>query len=195
MKQHKHHRQPTLEQRYQISRLRKAGMSLRAIADEVGISCSTVIRELSKNSTADGYNADAAQISTNKRRSESHKHNKRSPETDRIISESLSLGLSPEAISQRTKVELSPESVLCHGTIYTSIYNNKARGGRLFSRLPRHVKKRWKGGKRRHMAGASLIPQQQDISKRHTILDKRSRIGDWEDDTGLGKKGLPGDTP
>ncbi len=39
------------------------------------------------------------------------------------------------------------------------------------------------------MAGASLIPQRQDISKRPAIVDKRSRIGDWEGDTVHGKKG------
>jgi IS30 family transposase len=54
-KQNKHYQQLTQEPRYQISGLRKAGMSLRAIAAEVGVHSSTVSRELRRNASEGGY--------------------------------------------------------------------------------------------------------------------------------------------
>ena len=52
MKNHnKHHQQLTQEQRYQISGMRKAGMTHAAIVEAVGVSSSTISRELKRNST------------------------------------------------------------------------------------------------------------------------------------------------
>ncbi|MCP4342036.1 MAG: helix-turn-helix domain-containing protein [Desulfobulbaceae bacterium] len=53
--QNKHYQQLTQEPRYQISALRKTGMSLRSIAQEVGVRFSTVSRELRGNATDVGY--------------------------------------------------------------------------------------------------------------------------------------------
>ena len=49
------YQQLTQEPRYQISALRKTGMTLRGIAKEVGIHFSTVSRELCRNKTEGGY--------------------------------------------------------------------------------------------------------------------------------------------
>ncbi|WP_419174085.1 transposase [Desulfosediminicola sp.] len=118
MKQHKHYRQLTQEQRYQISGLRKARVSIRTIAEEVGVSLSTISRELKRNSGPAGYDLGIAQNLSDSRRAEAQKNHKRSAETNRIISESLSLGWSPEAISHRMRIELPPELGLCHSTVY-----------------------------------------------------------------------------
>ena len=189
MKQHKHYRQLTQEQRYQISGLRKARMSMRAIAEEVGVSFSTISRELKRNSGPAGYYPEIAQNLSEARRAEAQKNHKRSTETNRIISESLLLGWSPEAISHRMQIELRPELALCHSTVYARINEDKAGGGTLFKRLPRFGKRRWKGGKRRNQAGASLIPNRRDISERPPIVDERNRVGDWEGDTVHGRNG------
>lgn len=61
MKQHKHYRQLIQEQRYQISGLRKVGMSCRAIAEEVGVNFSNISRDFQRNSNSYGYAAVDAQ--------------------------------------------------------------------------------------------------------------------------------------
>ncbi len=74
-------------------------------------------------------------------------------------------------------------------SIYARIKEDKARGGTLFRQLHRFGKRRWKGGKRRSLAGASLIPNRRDISERPAIVDERTRVGDWEGDTVHGRNG------
>lgn len=180
--QNKHYQQLTQEPRYQISALRKTGMSLRDIAKEVGISHSTVSRELSRNATDGEYNPLIAQQMSDSRKRAAHKANKVTDTTDTIILESLALGWSPEAISYRLKLEVQPVDQLSHSTIYRRIEEDKKKGGMLYCWLPMFGKKRWKGGKRRK-AGVRLIPDRVDISARPLEVDARSRIGDWEGDT------------
>lgn len=183
IKQNKHYQQLTQEPRYQISGLRKAGMSLRDIAHEVGVHFSTVSRELRRNATANGYTAHAAQQLSSSRRRTAKKAHKRQEKTDTIIRESLTLGWSPEAISQRLEIETQPPEQLSHTTIYRRIEEDRQEGGMLYCRLPRFGKKRWKGGKRNKKAGVKLIPNRVDITQRPAVVDERKRIGDWEGDT------------
>lgn len=146
--QNKHYQQLTQEPRYQISALRKAGMALRAIADEVGVHFSTVSWELRRNATKDGYSPQIAhQICDSRRRLAKIAH-KRNDITDTIIRESLTLGWSPETISQRLKIERQLDEHLSHSTIYRRIGEDRQRGGTLHRRLPRFGKRRGKGGKR-----------------------------------------------
>jgi IS30 family transposase len=83
--QNKHYQQLTQGSRYQISVLREAGMSLRAIAELVGMHFSTVSRELRKNATADGYHPEIAHQLSDIRRKAASKANKRTERTDTII--------------------------------------------------------------------------------------------------------------
>ena len=181
--QNKHYQQLTQEPRYQISALRKAGMSLRAIAEEVGVHFSTISRELRRNVTPDGYLPQVAHQMSDSRRRTALKADKRTPTTDVIIRESLALGWSPEAISQRLKLEVQPPEQLCHSTIYKRIAEDKQKGGALHCSLPRFGKKRWKGGKRNKKAGINIIPNRVDITERPQVVDARERLGDWEGDT------------
>jgi len=181
--QNKHYQQLTQAPRYQISVLRKAGMSLRAIAELVGIHFSTVSRELRRNVTEVGYHPEIAHQLSDIRRKTAFKAHKRTERTDTIIKESLAIGWSPEAISQRLRIEAQPHEHLCHTTIYRRIDADRQQGGMLYQRLPRFGKKRWKGGKRNKKAGVKLIPDRIDISERPEVVEKRERIGDWEGDT------------
>lgn len=181
--QNKHYQQLTQEPRYQISALRKAGMSLRSIAQEVGINFSTVSRELRRNATDAGYIPQIAHQLSDSRRKTAQKAHKRSDKTDTIISESLALGWSPAAISERLKLETQPPYQLSHSTIYSRIEDDRQQGGMLYCRLPRFGKKPWKGGKRNKKAGVKLIPDRVDITERPPVVDDRTRIGDWEGDT------------
>lgn len=59
--QNKHYRQLTQELRYQVSALRKAGMSLRGVSEIVGVYFSTISREIQRISSKDGYEPQVAQ--------------------------------------------------------------------------------------------------------------------------------------
>ena len=59
--------QLTLEKRYQISALIKAGLKQKDIAFEIGVHPSTISREIRRNNDiARGYNAELAQIKSTK---------------------------------------------------------------------------------------------------------------------------------
>jgi len=186
--QNKHYQQLTQEPRYQISGLRKAGMSLRAIAQEVGVHVSTISRELRRNATKSGYSPTIAHKMSETRRKTAPKASKRTAKTDDIIKEFLGLEWSPETISQRLKVEAEVRDQLSHSTIYRRIEEDRLRGGILHRKLPRFGKTRWKGGKRYRQAGVRLIPDRVDITERPKIVDNRERLGDWEGDTVHGHK-------
>ena len=182
-KQNKHYQQLTQEPRYQISALRKAGMSLRSIAKEVGCHFSTISRELRRNATGANYLPEIAHQLSDHRKKTALKAHKRADKTDTIISESLAIGWSPAAISERLKLEMLPSDQLSHSTIYRRIRDDRLQGGTLYCRLPRFGKVRWKGGKRNTKAGVKLIPNRVDITERPQVVDDRTRIGDWEGDT------------
>ena len=183
MKNHnKHYQQLTQEQRYQIFGLRKAGMTQVAIAEALGVSGSTISRELKRNSTENSYDPKIAHVQSVNRRSAAGKANKRDPATDTIIRESLALGWSPAAISARMYIECPESNRLSHTTIYRRVKENHKQGGMLYTRLPRYGKRRWKGGKRYRKAGVAIIPNRVDISSRPEVVEQRSRLGDWEGD-------------
>ncbi len=182
-KHNKHYRQLTQEPRYQISALRKTGMTVRAIAIEVGIHFSTVSRELRRNALGDGYDPVIAHQLSETRKITADKANKRLERTDTIIEEFLALRWSPETISQRLKIEAEEHEQLSHSTIYRRIEEDRQQGGLLFRKLPRFGKTRWKGGKRNKKAGVRLIPDRVDNAKRPKVVEDRERLGDWEGDT------------
>jgi IS30 family transposase len=136
----KHYQQLTQEQRYQISGLRKAGMSARAISQEVGVHFSTVTRELKRNQINGYYHPYQAHRLSNQRRKTVLKANQFSYKTDEFIKASLTLGWSPEAMSQRLKLESRASEQLSHSTIYRRIDRDRAQGGKLYPDLPRFGK-------------------------------------------------------
>lgn len=139
--QNKHYQQLTQEPRYQISALRKTGMSLISIALEVGVHFSTVSRELRRNVTANGYVPQVAHRLSDSRRRSAQKVNKRTDMTDAIIKQSLVLGWSPETICQRLRIEAKPLEHLSHTIIYRRIKEDRQQGGMLYRKLPRFGKK------------------------------------------------------
>ena len=178
----KQYRQLTQELRYQISVLRQHGMSLRKIQSETKVHFSTVSRELRRNASEARYDPAVAQQLSEQRKRTAFKANKRCDKTSEIIRSSLVLGWSPEAISQRMNIEYQ-ELKLSHSTIYRRVQCDKQNGGSLHRYLPRFGKTRRKGGKRNKKAGVTLIPDRIDITERPAIVEKRSRLGDWEGDT------------
>jgi len=72
-----------------------------------------------------------------------------------------------------------------HETIYRYIYANKANRGKLYKYL-RHKNKKYHKRSNDYQARGTIIDRVM-IGKRPKIVEKKSRIGDWEIDTVVGK--------
>lgn len=163
----KHYHQLSLEQRYQIWSLHESGATQSAIGLTIKVDRSTVSRELKRNSTAGGYQPKVAEQLSQTRKRSAYKACKRNESVDKQIIEKLRQGWSPGAISERIKLEKKTQDpCLSHTSIYRMIAKDKAQQGVLHHYLPNTGKTRWKGGKRKKQAGASLIPNRIDITER-----------------------------
>ena len=131
------YRQLTQEQRYQIGAYIRIGMKRSEIARRVGVHRSTVWREIRRNSTSYRYNPSRA-VRLARERHEGKRKRGVDSETWRRVEGQLSLGWSPEQISERLRVEGLP--AVSHETIYRRIYQNKQEGGDLYIFLRRRHK-------------------------------------------------------
>jgi len=119
-------------------------------------------------------------------RHHSEKSTKRTAQVEKMIEHLLIKGLSPEAIRDRTKLELG-ESIASHETIYRWLLLDKDNGGELYKHLLRVSKpyrKRY-GSKRRR----GKIQNRVGIEERPKIVEERARRGDWEGNTVHGTNG------
>jgi len=177
----KSYRHLAYEQRCQIYILKERGDSRSEIARSLKVHPSTITRELKRNSQGDTYHCEMADQKAQDRRKESHCR-KMTQEMILIIEEKLKMGLSPVQISGRLKKE--GKASVGHESIYKHIWSDKKRGGSLYKNLRRSGKKynrRSKG-----CAGRGCIPGRIDIKQRPEIVEKKTRIGDWELDTIIG---------
>ncbi|MBE8168279.1 MAG: IS30 family transposase [Shewanella sp.] len=161
---------------------------MEAQPPKLGIDHSTISRELKRNSVNGKYLPEHAQNTSVERKNTALKFSKKNENTDVIIEKWITLGWSPETISQRMALELEHSDRLSRDTIYSRIEQDKSLGGKLHQYLPRFGKTRWKGGKRRKDAGVRLIPNRVDIIDRPNIVEERVRLGDWAGDTVHPKK-------
>ena len=175
--------QLTREERYQIYALKTAGHDQVEIARVLGRHKSTISRELTRNRGLRGYKPKQANnIALTRRQAKL---------VPRILQESwgrvellLHEHWSPEQISnwlrQEESIHVSPE------WIYQYILRNKQAGGDLhrYLRCQRQRKKRYGSPNRR-----GRIIGRVSIDERPEIVNQRSRIGDWEADTVIGKRG------
>jgi transposase, IS30 family len=191
------HRTPlTLRERIDIEERYKYGSSITSIARDIGRNKSTISRELT-GKTRTGvkkYQADVAHRKALKRIA------KRGNVSildinERLYSyvvEKLRLGWSPEQISLRLPIEYKndKEMRISYETIYQYAYspvrigsNGKMRANCIDLRpfLPRRHKRRATKGARSAQK-AERRDNLPSIDDRPAIIDKRSRVGDWEDD-------------
>ena len=175
--------QLTKEQRYQISGLKRTGLNQRQIAEEVGVSKSTISRELRRNEGQRGWRPKQAQETAEERRRGQTPATRFSPEDLSCVEALIRKDFSPAQVSGR----LSLEDVLqiSHETIYQHIYRDKASGGTLWSHLrcQKQRRKRYGSGQERR----GMIKNRVSIDQRPQIVEQRVRIGDWEGDTVIGK--------
>jgi IS30 family transposase len=178
------YRQLTLEKRYQISALKKAGLNQKSIALEIGVHPSTVSRELRRNrDSVRGYSPELAQIISSKKHKEKTKRFALTKAIEKYIRSKLKLDWSPEQIAGRMKRDTGVYVV--HETIYRYIYQNKRNGGKLYKYL-RHKNKKYHCRSNDYMARGTIVDRVM-INKRPKVVEKKSRIGDLEIDTVVGK--------
>lgn len=177
------YQQLTYEQRCQISALKKTGASQREIAENIGVSQSTVSRELARNTGERGYRHKQAQEKAVSRRVLASRPSKMTATMIGLIESKLGLEWSPEQIAGWLLVE--HQVLLSHEAIYLHVWADKKAGGDLYAHLRQQGKKY---NKRRHgKSTRGQIKNRISIDDRPVEVDAKSRIGDWEIDTVIGK--------
>jgi IS30 family transposase len=175
------YRHLTYEQRCQIEILITRGDSLSEIAGTLGVHRSTIMRELRRNGGQQGYNARQANSKAKEHRQRPCAK-KMSPKMIVVVEEKLKLGWSPVQISGWLKRQ---ENInISYETIYKYIWKDKQQGGTLFKCL-RHKGKKY-NKRSKGTAGRGCIPGRIDIGERPSIVEEKTRLGDWELDTIIG---------
>ena len=176
--------QLTYNQRYHIYTFMKAGFCQSEIAREIGVHKSTISREIRRNRGRRGYRPKQAHQFTIARRDKAK--SRITDEDWELIEELICLDWSPEQISDCCRVE--QELQISHEWIYQYIYRDKKGGGSLWKHLRCHKKRRKRYGS---YDKRGQIPNRTSIDERPQVVEDRSRLGDWEADTiiGKGKKG------
>jgi transposase, IS30 family len=175
------YQQLTQEQRYQIYALLKMGHNQTEIAETVGVHKATISRELGRNTGQRGYRPRQAEQFSQARRKKGQPRIEAS--TWQVVAEKLQQDWSPEQISgwllRNKAVHISPE------WIYQFVYANYRAGGQLYQHLRSQKKRR----KRLHgQDRRGQLMGRRSIEERPAVVAERSRIGDWEVDTILGKQ-------
>jgi IS30 family transposase len=173
--------QLTQEERYQIYALNKAEHDQIEIAMILNRHKSTISRELRRNSGLRGYRPQQAQRLTEQRRQSKAKPSIPQSlwrQVERLLREDWS----PEQINLWLKAEYNVS--VSHEWIYQYILQDKACGGALYHHLRCKKKRRKRYGS--YSRRGQLIDRI-SIDERPAIVESRSRIGDWELDTIIGK--------
>lgn len=181
----------SLEQRYQIEALLKAGMQQNEIATTIGKSCSCISRELRRNKSSTlKYDAQRAHGKTQWRHKMKAKSILFTSSMKNYCREKLTRERwSPELISVEGKKQLG--TFISHEWIYRWIWKCKFsvriedRSDRQLYNYLAHGKRRKRRGKQRTSRG--IIHHRVSVEQRPAIVNKRNRIGDIEVDLMLGK--------
>ena len=175
----------TKEQRYTICVMKKQGSSQKDIALTIGKDKSVVSRELKRNcdKRSKKYDADLAQQKYEQRQRDKPKHIFFTGEVKQCVDELLNKDYSPEQIAGRTK--LKGINCVSHERIYQYVWKDKKDGGNLYKHLRRKGRKYRKRGNSKDTRG--IIKGRIGIEQRPAIVDKKTRIGDLEIDTVIGK--------
>jgi transposase, IS30 family len=175
------YKQLTREQRYQIYALKKEQHTQARIAANLSVHPSTISRELLRGRGQRGYRPKQAQHLAESRLRR-RQRSRIAASTWAVVERLLWKQWSPEQISGRLKLE--GQASVSHERIYQHIYRDKREGGRLYLHLRCRKKRRKRYGT---YSLRGQLPNRTSIDLRPKIVDGRSRIGDWEADTLIGK--------
>jgi len=175
--------QLTREQRYQIYALRKAGHTQAKTAALIGVHESTVSRELRRNRGRRGYRPGRAHESAAARRRATHRP-RIGAQTWALVDELLRLEWSPEQVAGR--LELVGRETVSHERIYQHVRADKRAGGTLHLHLRCRRERRKRYGKH---SRRGQIAGRVGIEERPAVVEAKRRVGDWEADTIVGRRG------
>jgi IS30 family transposase len=164
----------TREERYQIYALKKAGHTQVEIANVLERSASTISRELARNRGGRGYRPRQAHDLALERRAINALQI--DDDTWQFAQARLMEQWSPDQISKHAAISIE--------TVYQRVYADKWMGGSLWKQLRCQKQRRKRYGKTDRRG---IIPNRRSIEQRPAIVEARSRIGDWEADTIIGK--------
>lgn len=164
----------TQEERYQIYTLLREGFSKRHIASRLNRAASTITREIKRNRNRNGYFAKHAHKLACKRLKSNPILIR--PELWSEVEKHLNLQWSPEQISSQLGVSFT--------SIYRYIQKDKMAGGFLHTHLRVRNQRKRKYG---HPETRGQINNRKNIQERPKIVEDRSRFGDLEIDTIVGK--------
>lgn len=177
------YKQLTSGLRYQIYGLKQAGLNQTEIAEKIGVNKATISREFHRNKGKRGWRPKQAQTLHDERRQACVNGRKFSPENWCEVEKLIRGDLSPEQVSGRLKCEGS--LLISHEIIYRHVYADKRDGGdlHLHLRSQKPHRKRYASGQERR----GTIKNRVSIDERPEIVTEKTRIGDWEGDTVIGK--------
>ena len=180
------------DERTTIADLRRAGRSMRSIADELGRDVSTISRELRRNRdpASNQYRPFTAQrLATERRARPGRGKLIRDPELRTFVAARLKKRWSPEQISRALREEFpdQPERHLVPETIYQAVYRPELGG------LHREAPKALRTGRRRRkphrhpdVRRPGHLVRMTMISERPVEANDRSVPGHWEGDLIIG---------
>ncbi len=167
-----------LDERYELYRLKEAGIAQNEIASLMNRSESTISRELRRNSLPKGgYKPGSADRITLSRRRRCSKIERFSL-LEEHVRDRLAMGWSPEQIAGRLKQEQSEHTVSIE-TIYRYLYRPKIKPDKLYLYLPRAKAKR---GQRYYKRRREPLENRRSIHDRPKEVEGRETFGHWEGD-------------
>lgn len=177
------YKQLTQEERCQIYAYKQSGLTKSEIAMQLSRSKSTISREIQRNRGEKGYRPKQAQEKAAQRWREADKAIKFDEAMQATVVGYLRQEWSPEQITGYCRKHNI--AMVSHERIYRFVWADMTNGGSLHDHL-RHQRKRYKkryGSQDKRGTIAGRI----SIEERPAMVDKKSRLGDWEGDTIIGK--------
>jgi IS30 family transposase len=191
----------SIEEREKIQELLWKKTSIRAIAQELGRSPSSISREIKKNESKIQKKYTPRQANNRaleKRKNRGRTQRLKNEKIRQYVIEKLKLRWSPEQIAGRISFEL-PEHSISHEAIYQFIYAQIHRKGYGYLKpggieLRHHLRRRKK--RRTHLGMRKTKKLSRfngtSIEERPSVVDRRTRLGDWETDTVESLRGKAG---
>jgi len=174
----------TLRERYLIHAYRRV-RTQKEMAKMIGVHPSTVSRELKKGLDTSGrvYFPIGSDNRAKRLQEEKSKQAnlKLTDSVIKLIKKYLKKEYSPEQISATLSIKHGV--TISHVTIYGFIHKDRLHNGTLHTKLRHKGKRRAKYGKGRK----NRIPNRVSIEQRPAIVEEKTRVGDFEADTIIGK--------
>ncbi len=177
----------TKEERFYIQKALREGKNKKEISEQLDRHPSSIGREMRRNMSCRSYlyTWELAQMFSQNRKGRKHRQRelKIQGDVEGQVTDLIKQYLSPEQVSGYLKKH--HEISISHETIYRYIFSDPERKLELKPFLRQGAKMR----RKRYGSGAraSNIPNRRPIEDRPDIVETKSRLGDWECDTVVGK--------